>query len=227
MRFGVCAVFTAMLLFALHTLVSAQSTTTSLRGTVYDAKGAVVSDAALSLTNVATGFSRTANSDDHGTYQFLELPPATYQLTVNAAGFAAVKETGIELLVNTPGTVNVTMQVSGGTVTLEVSGSAPMVDTEDAAMGHAFNSDQISNLPFEGRDPTGILSLQPGVVFTGNSSRIARGSCRSSNAVSGSKLPSDFDIFFPSKFSIAPCTQWFAMCSCGGISASLCAISFS
>ncbi len=72
MRFGVRAVFAAILLFAFHTLVSAQSTTTSLHGTVYDSKGALVSGAALSLTNVATGFSRAAKSDDHGTYQFLE-----------------------------------------------------------------------------------------------------------------------------------------------------------
>ncbi len=187
MRFGVRAVFTMMLLFIFNSMVSAQSTTTSLRGTIYDPEGAVVSGAALSLTNGATGFSRTTKSDEHGTYQFLELPPATYQLTVNATGFAAVKETGIELLVNTPGTVNVNMQVSGGTVTLEVTGSAPLVNTEDATMGHAFSSDQIANLPFEGRDPTGILSLQPGVVFTGNSSRIASASDSRSGSVNGAR----------------------------------------
>jgi Carboxypeptidase regulatory-like domain len=181
------AVITAVLLLIVQSLVSAQSTTTSLHGTVYDPKGAVVSGAGLSLTNPATGFSRTTKSDDHGVYQFLELPPATYQLLVNASGFAAVKETGIELLVNTPGTVNVTMQVSGGTVTLEVTSSAPLVNTDDASMGHAFSSDQISNLPFEGRDPTGILSLQPGVVFTGNSSRIASASDSRSGSVNGAR----------------------------------------
>jgi hypothetical protein len=187
MRFGVRAVITTMLLFVLHILVSAQSTTTSLHGTIYDPKGAVVAGAAVSITNPATGFTRTAKSDDHGIYQFLELPPATYQLVISATGFAAIKETGIELLVNTPGTVNVNLQVSGETVTLEVTGSAPLVNTEDATMGHAFNSDQISNLPFEGRDPTGILSLQPGVVFTGNSSRIASASDSRNGSVNGAR----------------------------------------
>lgn len=187
MRPGMRVLITATLLFVTRCLLLAQSTTTSLHGTVYDSKGAVLAGATLTITNPATGFFRTAKSDERGTYQFLELPPSSYELLVNASGFATVKESGIELLVNTPGTVNVTMRVAGGTVTLEVTGSAPLVNTEDATMGHAFGSDQISNLPFEGRDPTGILSLQPGVVFTGNSSRIASASDSRSGSVNGAR----------------------------------------
>jgi hypothetical protein len=55
-------------------------------------------------------------------------------------------------------------------VTLDVSGTAPLVNTQDASMGHEFNTEQILSLPFEGRDPAGILSLQPGVAYTGNNS---------------------------------------------------------
>jgi hypothetical protein len=165
----------------------AQSATTSVRGSVYDPNGAVVSGAMVTLSNPATGFARTAKSDGQGNYQFLELPPASYQLTVSASGFATMKQSGVELLVNTPATLNVNMQITGGTVTVEVAGTAPLVNTQDASLGHAFGANQIASLPFEGRDPTGILSLQPGVVFTGNSPHISSKSDSRSGSVNGAR----------------------------------------
>jgi hypothetical protein len=167
--------------------VWAQSATTSLLGTVYDAKGAVVPAATLSIANPATGFSRTTKSDTQGRYQFLELPPAKYDLTVDAPGFATMKQSGIELQVATPATVNITMQVTGGTVTVEVSGTTPLVNTQDATLGHAFGEEQIADLPFEGRDPAGILSLQTGVVFTGNSTHISSAADSRAGAVNGAR----------------------------------------
>jgi hypothetical protein len=172
---------------ACSALVVAQTATTSLHGTVYDPKGAVVSGAAITLLNPATGFSRATKSDNQGNYQFLELPPAKYDLTANAPSFATVKQNGLELQVATPATLNVTLQVTGGTVTVEVAGTAPLVNTQDASMGHAFNADEIADLPFEGRDPAGILSLQTGVVFTGNSTHIASRSDSRAGAVNGAR----------------------------------------
>jgi len=160
----------AALLFALQVVLSAQTATTSLRGTVFDPKGAVVSGATVSIANPASGFTRSTKADGEGAYQFLELPPATYEVTVNATGFAPLKQAGVQLFVATPATVNFTMQVTGGTVTVDVSGVAPLVNTQDASMGHEFSNEQILSLPFEGRDPAGILSLQPGVAYTGNNS---------------------------------------------------------
>src|SRR3984957_9269057 len=164
-----------------------QSEVTSLRGTIFDAKGAVVAGATVAISNPATGFSRTTKTDDQGRYQFLQLPPATYVVTASAVGFATLRQSNVELLVNTPGTVNVTMKVSAVTETVDVTGSAPLVNTQDATLGHAFGADQIANLPFEGRDPTGILSLQPGVVFTGNSAHIDSGADSRSGAVNGAR----------------------------------------
>jgi Carboxypeptidase regulatory-like domain len=168
-------------------LLLAQTATTSLHGTVYDAKGAVVAGAMVTIVNPATGFSRTTKSDSQGSYQFLELPPAKYDLTVNSQGFATMKQSGLELQVATPATLNVNMEVTGGTVTVEVSSSAPLVNTQDASMGHAFGADQIADLPFEGRDPAGILSLQTGVVFTGNSTHISSASDSRAGAVNGAR----------------------------------------
>ncbi|MGB8750543.1 MAG: carboxypeptidase-like regulatory domain-containing protein, partial [Candidatus Sulfotelmatobacter sp.] len=103
-------VLLAGLFLAFSAFVWAQTATTSLRGTVYDPKGAVVPDAALSISNPATGFSRTTKSDTQGRYQFLELPPATYDLTVDAKGFATMKQSGVVLQVATPATLNPSTQ---------------------------------------------------------------------------------------------------------------------
>ena len=152
---------------AFSTLISAQTATTSLRGTVADPKGAVLQGAVVTLNNPATGYSRTTKSGSDGVYQFLEVPPTTYTLTVTVSGFATLKEDKVILQVSQPATLDVAMQVKGATEVVEVSGEAPMVNTSDASQGNVFNSTQLINLPAEGRDPVSILSLQPGVTYIG------------------------------------------------------------
>ena len=148
--------------FAVPT-VFAQNTT--LRGTVFDPNGAVVPNATLTLTDPAKAFTRTVKSDAQGGYQFVEVPPATYTLRASAPGFANVQQTNVVLQVNTPATVNLTMAVRAEATTIEVTGTAPLVNTTDAALGHAFSALQLQALPAADRDPVAILSLQPGVVF--------------------------------------------------------------
>jgi Carboxypeptidase regulatory-like domain len=169
MRSGSRAVtlLTASLL-AFQALVFAQSATTSLHGTISDAKGLVVAGASVTLSNAATGFSRSTQTDGQGVYQFLELPPASYVLTVEALGFAKMKRENVVLQVSSPATLNLALEVKGGTVVVDVSGEAPMVNTTDATLGNNFNARQLTDLPSEGRDPVAILSLQPGVTYIGN-----------------------------------------------------------
>src|SRR3989442_13078859 len=78
--------------------------TTSLRGTVTDAQGGVIGVVARQLVGEQTGFKRSVLSDEAGTYQFGQVPPGTYILVAEKPGFAAVTQTGIGLLVNTPAT---------------------------------------------------------------------------------------------------------------------------
>src|SRR5579863_1033698 len=162
----VAAVISSFL--ALGTFAFAQSATTSLHGTISDSKGLVVTGAKITLNNPATGFSRTVNTDDQGSYQFLEIPPATYIMTVTATGFATTRRENVVLQVSSPATLNLTLEVHGGTVVVDVSGEAPVVNTQDATLGNNFNARQLTDLPSEGRDPVSILSLQPGVVYIGN-----------------------------------------------------------
>src|SRR6267378_1568147 len=87
--------------------VLAQTGTTSVRGTVTDPHGASVPDATVSLTSSEIGLTLTARTDKDGAYQFLEVRPATYTMTVVAPGFATTKQTGLQLLVATPATNNI------------------------------------------------------------------------------------------------------------------------
>jgi hypothetical protein len=167
------SVVTLLVVFVLTVsiLVSAQSATTSLRGTVTDPKGAVLQGATVTLNNPETGYSRTSKSGNDGVYQFLEVPPATYTLTVAVPGFATLKRDKIILQVSQPATLDAAMQVMGTTVVVEVSGQAPLVNTTDASQGSVINTTQLANLPSEGRDPVGILSLQAGVTYIGGNVR--------------------------------------------------------
>jgi hypothetical protein len=168
MRSGSRAVALSVVsVLAFSCLIVAQTATSSLRGTVTDPKGALVQGAILALNNAATGFSRTTKSGNDGVYQFLEVPPATYTLSVTAPGFATVQQDRVTLQVSQPATLDIAMQVKGSTEIVEVSSEAPLVNTTDATQGNVFNSSQLINLPSEGRDPVAILSLQPGVTYVG------------------------------------------------------------
>jgi hypothetical protein len=174
-------------ILALGTLAFAQSATTSLRGTISDAKGAVVTDASVTLSNKSTGFSRTVKTDDQGTYQFLEVPPSTYVMTVTATGFATTKRENVVLQVSSPATVNMALQVQGGSVIIDVTGEAPQVNTQDATLGNNFSARQLTDLPSEGRDPVAILSLQPGVTYIGNTTNDQQNSDSRGGSVNGAR----------------------------------------
>jgi hypothetical protein len=161
----------ALYLLLLIALISAmfawsQSSTTSIRGTVSDEKGAVIPNAKVTLSNLDTGYSRTIATDGIGAYQFVQLQPGTYTLQVSSSGFATIKQS-VQLLVDSPATLNMMLQIGKMETTVEVSGEAPLINTQDATIGNAFNLQQITSLPFEARDPVGMLSLQPGVAFIG------------------------------------------------------------
>ena len=156
-------------LFSLAGVLSwSQTATTSLRGTISDTRGAVVPEVTVTLTNPETGTSRTMRTDGQGVYQFLQVAPGTYTITAEAPGFAKIKRERVELVVSVPSTLNLQLQVQGQTVTVEVTGEAAHVNTTDASIGNAFGARQLLELPFEGRNPVEILSLQPGVTYTGN-----------------------------------------------------------
>lgn len=161
--FFALAIFSAALFISSGTAWG--QATTSLRGTVTDPSGAVIPNARVSLADKATGYTRETITDKDGAYQLPQLPPATYSLTVTAQGFKKYERAGITMLVATPYTANVKMEIGQASETVTVEAAAVPVNTSDATMGKAYGSLQLNSLPFDGLDPTAILSLQTGVSY--------------------------------------------------------------
>ena len=148
-------------------LAHAQATT-SLRGTVTDPNGNAVPGAAVVLANRESKTERTVATGDQGQYQFLLVPPGSYILTVKAAGFRSYEQKDLALLVNTPATANVELKVGSATEVVTVTSEVPAIDMVDASLGNSFNETQVRQIPLEGRNVPDLLSLQAGVVYTGN-----------------------------------------------------------
>src|SRR5215472_572938 len=98
-----------------------QTGTTSLRGTVFDKTGAAIVGAKVTLSNPTQAFERELQTGSTGDYEFTALPPGAYFLTVEMAGFRKFEQRNIQLLVNSPATANVTLEVGGAAQTIEVS----------------------------------------------------------------------------------------------------------
>jgi Carboxypeptidase regulatory-like domain len=152
--------------------VAAQTGTTSLRGTVVDKTGGVVQGAKVSLSDPVRSTERTSTTSASGAYEFLSVPPGTYSLSVEMTGFRKYHQSNLQLLVDSPASVNMTLEVGSTTETIEVTAQAETLNTSNASLGIAFNETQVKQLPMEGRNVPDLLSLQSGVAYTGNRSDI-------------------------------------------------------
>jgi len=164
-----------------------QTSTTSLQGTVTDSSGAAIANANVALVNVESKTERTTTTDAQGEYRFQFLPPGTYTLTVSAAGFARQEQTGLQLLVNTPATVNVQLKVGTATESVTVSSEAPALNLVDASLGNSFSELQVKQIPLEGRNVPDLLNLQAGVTYTGNRTDIDKQQDTRSGSVNGAR----------------------------------------
>lgn len=154
-------------------LLNAQATT-SLNGRVTDRSGAVIPGASVKLGLQATGAVRESTTDASGQYQFSQLAPGSYTLTVSASGFATSTRKDMDLLVSQPATMNVTLQLQSVTEQVTVNETAQaMLNTTDATLGNAFDNHQVESLPLDQRNVPDLLSLQPGVTFLGRSDDVS------------------------------------------------------
>jgi hypothetical protein len=153
---------------ALVTSLAAAQSASLLNGNISDPSGASVAGAKVTLTDPATGLQRTTTSNGAGLYQFLDVPPGDYRLEAMASGFAPYLAPKVTLVVKTPSTLHIQLQVAGGTTSVQVEGQAPLINRTDASIGNVLENDQISELPIAARNVVQLLSLQPGVAYLGN-----------------------------------------------------------
>src|SRR5215468_6063828 len=109
MRLSICTRFVFLAIPALvlfHSAAFAQTGTTSIRGTITDQSGAVVSGASVTLTSREYALQRMETTTQTGSYEFIALQPGIYNLTIELKGFRKFEQKGLQLLVNNPATLN-------------------------------------------------------------------------------------------------------------------------
>src|SRR5258708_12014243 len=151
-------------------LASSQGTTSRLVGAVADPSGAAIAKAVVRLLNQGTGTAFTTPTGSAGAYTFEALQPGTYQVDVEAPGFRKFTSRDNHVTIGQPATVNVTLAVGNVTETIEVSGAADAVQTSSSGnLGNVIDEKTIKDLPIvgtRGRNPVGLVDLQPGVIDT-------------------------------------------------------------
>ena len=145
---------------------SAQSsyTTGTVRGVVVDPQGAVIPNATVTVTNPATGLTRTVTSKGDGTYQVPQLNPGTYKIEVTISGFDKLTAQDVVLTVGQTVTYDAHLSVGGSSTTVEVSTAALLIDQTQTQQANTIDQRQQVNLPNLSRNFAQQLFTLPGVV---------------------------------------------------------------
>jgi hypothetical protein len=160
-RFTKICVLLLCSVFALATF--AQNTNSTIKGTVQDASGAVVSGATVDLTNVGTGQQLSTTSGQDGFYVFSNLSPANYKVTTTAPGFATW--VGIlTLRVSQAAQVNPSLVAASVSTQVTVRDVTPVIDKVNSTISDVKNATAIETLPVLGRNILSLLAFSPGVV---------------------------------------------------------------
>jgi hypothetical protein len=169
-RFGLVVFFLAVAILASNSgSVFAQTGGTGIVvGTVTDPSGAAVPGATVTLTDTATNAERTAITNETGRYNFPNVPPGKYNLTINKAGFRMGKIVNQTVVVGESRTLDAKLEVGTATQVVEVTATNTDLQTMNATIGNTVNSSTLQALPSLGRDVSSFVTMQPGVSPDGS-----------------------------------------------------------
>ncbi len=139
--------------------VLAQTTTGAFGGTVSDATGGRVAQAAVTALNVETGQKYKAVTSDTGDFIIVQVPPGKYEVDIAAKGFKSLSRKGLTLDVAGKVTLDLTLEVGSISESISVTGEAPLMRTQDAQIGDIVDSRMIENVPQLDRNPLELLRL--------------------------------------------------------------------
>ncbi|MBL8216533.1 MAG: carboxypeptidase regulatory-like domain-containing protein [Bryobacterales bacterium] len=150
------------ILLGLGAVAGFAQTTATLVGDVYDPTGNVIADASVTVISAGTGAARTVQTNAAGQYRITPLNPGDYTMTVKATGFKAQTRSGIVLQVSAVLEVDFTLELGSVTETVEVTGAAPVLQTEEASVGAVVAAKELERMPVNGRNYTRLILLMPG-----------------------------------------------------------------
>jgi hypothetical protein len=164
-RFPIVVAVAAMLCLVASPMFGQSLTTGNITGTVFDPSHAIVSGATINLKSLDTGSTASTTSNASGGFSFSLLRPGRYLVTVKQSGFAEIAESA-EVQVGETTKADLSLVVAKGVETVEVSGTAPLVNTEPST-NTAYSTQEVAQLPSGGGDITNIADTAPGVVVNG------------------------------------------------------------
>src|SRR3989449_3992172 len=156
--------FWSMLCFVLLSVLPAVAQTQAgISGVIHDPSGAVIPGVTITVTNPATNFSRSSVSNEAGVYNFPALQPGRFNIKVELPGFRTITQNDIELQVQQSARMDFTLQVGDVSQTVEVSGAAALIATENATVGTVIENQRIVDMPLNGRNFLQLVALSPNV----------------------------------------------------------------
>lgn len=144
--------------------VCAQNLTATLVGRVLDPSGALVVGAKVEITDSATNEIRKVQSDPKGEFIVPDLRPGTYEVSVSKEGFRTLRQTGLELQLEQQARMEFHLEVGSLAQTIEVTASVPLVNTENGVKGDVVVSQEMLEMPLDGRNFSDLAFLTPGVL---------------------------------------------------------------
>src|SRR5215217_1641820 len=154
----------AVLLSLIVAPALAQTTVSTIEGTIKDPQGSVVAGAQVIVKSAALGIERTATSDAEGFYRITALPAGNYSLTISHTGFATRTFNDVELTVNRTLTLDIPLEVGAVSGQVDVVGYAQLLNPTASATGATITPQQIREMPTNGRNYLDLMQLVPGVV---------------------------------------------------------------
>ena len=167
--FCTTAMFCGLVLCLSTAPVWAQTTSMgTMTGVVTDPSNAVVPGATVAITDKSTSEVQTTTTNTAGRYVFVNLRPGTYEVTITKTGFNKVSIPNDVIEIGMVSTNNVTLQVGGGTQTVEVQATGVELQTLNATVGSTVSGLALNSLPTISRDTSTFLTLQPGISPDGS-----------------------------------------------------------
>jgi hypothetical protein len=143
-----------------------QSPNGNINGLVLDPTSRVIAGAEIIAVNDVTGVQFTSKTNDEGVYVLPNLPPGPYRLQISKVGFKTIIKPDITLNVQDALSINFTLPIGAILETVTITGGAPLVNTESAAVSTVVDRQFAENLPMNGRSFQSLIELTPGVVLT-------------------------------------------------------------
>jgi outer membrane receptor protein involved in Fe transport len=168
--FAVCGsrrAFALCLLFFSALFVSSlpAQTTSTITGTVRDKQGLSVAGAEIHVSSAELAIDRSATTDADGTYHLTALPPGIYAIKVSKDGFQTELVKDLEVTLNRTLVYDISLQVGSMSQTVEVSSAVPLLEPTISSTGSTITTQEIEDMPINGRNYLDLLQLVPGVAL--------------------------------------------------------------